>query len=313
MLRLLAALVVLATASGLAASGLAAQESTPLPPGVAVVSRAEWGGPPPALPMIPQVPHVLTVHHTATPQRPDRDPAETLQALYAFSVSDGPLGDGRPKRPWADVPYHFYIAPGGAILEARDVAFEGDTNTRYDLSGHVLIVLEGNFDVEQPTEAQLSSLFSLSEALAAQWGFGPEAVGGHADRAPGQTACPGDALEARLGDVRAAVRRGAFQSLSGAWTLDLRPIPDADVVTYPFDVAVDADGALTGSFYGAEILDGRVNAEWNALHLAFTTSDRAADGGILRHEARVVGGRLEGTTYAPHRDALWVWTATRDG
>ena len=285
-----------------------AQGSTPLPPGVAVVSRAEWGGPPPVLAMIPQVPHALTIHHTATLQRPERDPAETLRALYDFSVSSDTLDDGRPKRPWADTPYHFYIVPDGTVLEARDVAYEGDTNTRYDLSGHVLIVVEGNFEEEEPTGAQMASLLTLSEAVAAQWGIGPEAVGGHGDRAAGQTACPGEALEARLGDVRAAVRRGALQSLAGTWTVDLRPTPDAETYAQPFVVTVGADGALAGTFYGSEILDGHVNADWDALHFAFTTAD---GGGTYRHEGRVVGGHLEGTSYAPHREFLSVWTATR--
>lgn len=291
-----------------AASGVEAQDRTPLPPGVDVVGRDEWGGPPPVLPMIPQAPQALTVHHTATPQGPDRPAAETLLALYDFSISEDTLGDGRPKRAWADVPYHFYIVPDGTILEARDVAFEGDTNTRYDLSGHVLVVVEGNFEEEQPTEAQVASLLALSEALAEQWGFGPEAVGGHADRAPGQTVCPGDALEARLGDVKAAVRRGAPRSLAGSWAVDLRPTPDAEPYTKPFHVEVDEDGVLAGSFYGSQILDGHVNARWGHLHFAFTTAD---DSGTYRHEGRVVGGRLHGSTYAPHRDLLSLWTAER--
>lgn len=291
-----------------AASVSAQPARTPLPDGVEVVAREAWGGPPPTAPMIPQTPRALTVHHTATPQRPDRPPAETLRALYEFSISDDTLGDGRPKAPWADVPYHFYIAPDGTVLEARDVAYEGDTNTRYDLSGHVLVVVEGNFEEEAPTDAQLGSLLALSEALSAQWGFGPEAVGGHADRAPGQTVCPGDALEARLGEVRAAVRRGALRSLAGTWTVDLRPTPEAEPYARPFVADVGADGALTGSFYGSEILDGRVDAGWGALHFAFTTAD---DGGTYRHAGRVVGGRVEGTSYAPHRGLLSVWTATR--
>ena len=301
-------LAVLAVA--LAASGRAqtASERTPLPPGVEVVPREGWNGPPPAGPMIPQTPHLLTVHHSGTPQHPERTPAETVRALYDFSVSSDTLGDGRPKRPWPDVPYHFYISPDGTILEARDVAFEGDTNTRYDLSGHVLIVVEGNFEVETPTDAQMASLLALSEAVAAQWGFGPTSVGGHGDRAPGQTDCPGDALEARLGDVRDAVGRGALRSLAGAWSVDLRPTPGADAYAQPFVVEVGDDGALSGTFYGSEILDGRVNADWDALDFAFTTAD---GGGTYHHEGRVVGGHLEGTTYAPYRDLLAVWTASR--
>ena len=283
-------------------------ERTPLPPGVEVVARAAWGGAEPALPMVPHVPRALTVHHTGAPMDPRRPPAETLRALYAFSVSDDTLGDGRRKEPWADVPYHFYIAPDGAVLEARDVAFLGDTNTRYDLSGQIQVVVEGTFDEEEPTEAQVASLLALSAALARQWGFGPAAVGGHGDRAPGQTVCPGDALEARLPEVRAAVRAGALGSLDGAWAVDLRPTPDAEPHVRPFVAEVAGDGALSGTFYGSEILDGRVHADGDALRFAFTTADA---GGPYHTQGRVVGGALEGTTFAPHRGLVSVWSATR--
>lgn len=292
----------------LVALPVAAQDQTPLPEGVEIVTRAAWGGGEPIAPMIPQTPQALTIHHSGTPMAPDRPPAETLRALYEFSINDDTLADGRPKKPWADVPYHFYISPDGTILEARDVAYEGDTNTRYDLSDQALVVVEGNFEIEEPTEAQMASLLALSEALARQWGFGPTSVAGHRDRAPSQTVCPGDALEARFPEIREAVSRGALQSLTGTWTLDLRPTPDAEPSPQPFVVAVDDDGALTGTFNGSEIRDGRVNATWDGLRFSFTTTDGAwtyTTQGVVR------GGRLEGTTYAPHRNLLSVWTATR--
>ena len=286
----------------LAASAVAAQgpERTPLPPGVEVVARAEWGGADPAFALVPHVPRALTVHHTGAPMRPDRDPAATLRALYAFSVSADTLGNGSPKTPWADVPYHFYVAPDGAILEGRDVAFVGDTNTRYDLSGQVQVVVEGSFDREAPTAAQVASLLALSSALAERWGFGPAAVGGHGDRAPGQTVCPGGALSARLPEVRAAVRAGALRSLDGTWTVAADGGPPRPLV-----VAVGEGGALSGTFGGTPIRDGRAVADGDALRFAFTSG-----GGAAQTHGRVVGGALEGTTY----DAggrLTTWTATR--
>lgn len=283
-------------------------DRTPLPPGVDIVPREAWGGAAPVLPMILQTPRALTIHHSGALMNADRDPSETVRALYAFSISSDTLGDGRPKKPWADIPYHFYIAPDGSILEARDVAFLGDTNTRYDLSGQVQVVVEGNFDEEEPTGAQMASLLALSAALAEQWGFGPGTVAGHGDRAPEQTVCPGDALEARFPEVRDAVRASALRALEGTWSVKLRASPDAEPYLQPFVVRIGDDGALSGSFYGSEILDGRATADGDALRFALTTRDA---GGAYQTQGRVVGGRLEGTTYAPHRDLLSVWTAVR--
>ena len=176
-----------------------------LEPGTPFLSRADWGARPPTSDMVPQTPSRLTIHHTATPQQPDADPGQTLRNLQAFSQRADTLGDGRPKVAWADVPYHYYIVPNGTIVEARDPAFEGDSNTNYDLAGHVQVVLEGNFMEETPTPAQMRSLLALSRAIGERYRIGPEDVGGHGDRAGAQTLCPGDALEARLDEVRAVM------------------------------------------------------------------------------------------------------------
>ena len=299
------ALVVLAALVLTARPGTA-QERTPLPD-APIVTREAWGGAPPVAPMVPQVPRALTVHHTGAPMNLARDPAEAVRGLYAFSTRRDTLGDGRVKEPWADVPYHFYIAPDGTILEARDVAFQGDTNTRYDLSGQVLVVVEGNFEEEDPTEAQVAALLALSEALARRWGFGPTTVAGHRDRAPGQTVCPGDALEARFTDVRRAVAQGARQSLGGAWTADLRAAPEAPADPQALVLAVDASGRVSGTMGGVEITGGRVDAAWDAVRFVFGVP---VSGGTASVQGAVRGGRIDATTAHPD-GTLSVWTATR--
>lgn len=182
------------------------QTALELPASVPYLSRADWNANTPTFAMTPQTPTFLTIHHTATLQNPKADPAQTLRNLQAFSQRADTLGNGKPKVAWADVPYHYYIAPDGTVLEARDPAYEGDSNTAYDLTGHVQVVLEGNFMEETPTNAQMQSLLAVSEAIGRRYGIGPENVAGHGDRA-GQdvTLCPGDALEARLDEVRAVM------------------------------------------------------------------------------------------------------------
>ena len=176
-----------------------------LPADLPVLTRAEWGAAEPTGPMVPQTPTLITVHHTGTPAHPERSSADKVRALQAFSQRADTLGDGRPKVAWADLPYHYYIGTDGVVVEGRDVRFEGDTNTAYDLTGHVQVVVEGNFEETEPTPAQLTSLTRLVVAVADAWDIPADGVAGHGDRAEGQTVCPGAALKPHLPAIRAAV------------------------------------------------------------------------------------------------------------
>ena len=103
-----------------------------------------------------------------------------------------PLSDGRIKEPWADIPYHFYIAANGAIGEGRPLQYVGDSNTPYDPTGHALIVLEGNFNEENVSTEQKQSLKKLVIALARKYKISAPNLSGHKDHAT--TACPGNNL-----------------------------------------------------------------------------------------------------------------------
>lgn len=137
-------------------------------------------------------PSRITIHHTASAQRPSRSIGAKLRSLQAFSQSSATLADGRTKKAWADIPYHFYIDANGEIAEGRNIDFVGDTNTAYDPTGHIAIVLEGNFETETPSGFQIASLQNLVQYLALTTGVGSHKVGVHADFA--STACPGSNL-----------------------------------------------------------------------------------------------------------------------
>ncbi|MEM6326505.1 MAG: peptidoglycan recognition family protein [Bacteroidota bacterium] len=220
LLRRTAALaLVLLLLAGCTRSGVSAQghsfapEARAVPsnalPGIDLLTREAWGAHVPASAMRPHVPSALTIHHTATPKMPERDPGQALRALQRFSVSSDTLDDGRPKLPWPDVPYHYYIAPDGTIVEGRDVRFEGDTNTGYDLHGQVQVVVEGNFMVEQPTHEQIASLVQLAGALSTRWDIPPSRLLGHRHHEGRvETSCPGDALMIHFYKLKAAMTGG---------------------------------------------------------------------------------------------------------
>lgn len=178
-----------------------------VPDGIDYVSRAEWGARDPVLPMRRHRIHRLTIHHTAVRQAPARSTAEKLRGLQQFSQREDTLGDGRRKRAWADVPYHLYVASDGSVAEGREWRFVGDSNTPYDPTGHLQLVVEGNFEEEPLTEAQRRTLERLVPALVRRFRIDPGTIAGHGDHA--ETLCPGKALEAELPRLRELAAAGA--------------------------------------------------------------------------------------------------------
>jgi hypothetical protein len=183
---------------------VAPSASTNAPTDLKILARAEWGANPPVTEMKRHTPTRITIHHTATLQKPERALKDKMQALQRFSQSAGTLGNGKPKLAWPDVPYHYYIAANGEVAEGREVRFVGDTNTKYDPTGHALVVLEGNFEEESVTASQWASLTNTVRWLAQRFDVPPDRIGGHRDFA--QTLCPGKDLQQRLPELRNAVR-----------------------------------------------------------------------------------------------------------
>lgn len=175
--------------------------STKVPP-PEILSRATWQAQPPIVEMKTHVPSRITIHHTAVKQNPQRTLAQKLTALQKFSQNPGTLGSGKAKPAWPDVPYHYYIDCHGNVGEGRAVGFVGDTNTKYDPTGHALVVLEGDFEQEEPTAAQLAALRKMIAWLADRYQVPPERIGGHQDFAG--TLCPGKNLQALLPELRTA-------------------------------------------------------------------------------------------------------------
>ncbi|WP_424492755.1 exo-beta-N-acetylmuramidase NamZ domain-containing protein [Salinimicrobium sp. GXAS 041] len=192
--------------------------------GLDIITRKEWNAQPPKKEVIRHIPKYITIHHTGTNQNLTRTTAEKLKALQNFSYTEGVLGDGvTPKKPWPDVPYHFYIAADGTVAEGRELKYEGDSNTGYDLTGHALVVVEGNFEKEEISELQYENLKKIVLALAEKYKIAPENISGHKDQA--ETTCPGEDLYKLIPQLRkqidetniSRVKIGAEQLTSKAY------------------------------------------------------------------------------------------------
>ncbi len=148
-----------------------------------MVTREQWGSAPQALPdSRKHVPKYITIHHAGVKWKDGTDPAKFIKSMQKW---------GQREKNWPDLAYHFMIAPDGRIFEARSVEYEPESNTKYDLQGHIGIELMGNFEVERMSEAQLQSLVKLTAWVSEELKIDPANIGGHRDRAPKQTSCPG--------------------------------------------------------------------------------------------------------------------------
>jgi hypothetical protein len=196
--RLLCALALCVLAAGVRPS-FGAQVSEP-----PIVSREAWGARPPDTElMTEQKPAEIVIHHTGERAQPRVSLEVKLRGFQGFAMSPGKVG-ALSKPAWGDVPYHYYIDVAGRIGEGRDPGFQGDAVTNIDNEDRIHIVLEGDFEREQPGKAELESLTKLVTWLAAKYAIAPEAISGHADH--DQTNCPGRNLKPFLEELRKAVR-----------------------------------------------------------------------------------------------------------
>jgi hypothetical protein len=155
-------------------------------PLVEVESRQSWEAQParPHL-MEPHTPDRMTIHHAGT-QSGSTGPSQ-FRGWQTWHMS----GQG-----WGNIAYHLIIGVDGTVYAGRDIAYEGDSGTPYDTNGHLLFVVEGNFDHEKPTNAQVESLTRVLAWAGVEYGIPTSTIAGHRDHAA--TTCPGTHLHSLI-------------------------------------------------------------------------------------------------------------------
>lgn len=123
----------------------------------------------------------IVIHHTASTAK------ETVEQIHNFHINNNG---------WAGIGYHFYIRKDGIVYKGRDEKYAGAHCENYN-SVSLGICLEGNFEIEQPTNEQIKSLSELLQHLKKK--YGNVQVVGHRDL--NATACPGKNLYSKLGSV----------------------------------------------------------------------------------------------------------------
>jgi len=131
----------------------------------------------------------ITIHHGGVFFSDTANVVKHLQKLQDWS---------RKEKKWIDIPYHFMIDLGANIYETRPVNYPGDTNTDYDVRGHALICVMGNYEEQILSKEQLKAVIDLSAFLAENFKVSVKDIKGHKDYT--ETLCPGKDLYKYLAD-----------------------------------------------------------------------------------------------------------------
>lgn len=153
------------------------------PTDLKVSTRTNWGW----LPLEKVLPqhsiNKITIHHGGEDFAENKEMIPYLRNLQSWS---------RSEKKWIDIPYHYMIDLKGNIFEARPINYPGDTNTDYDVTGHALICVVGNYEVQKLSDASLKSLVKLTAFLKQKYQVEDKNIKTHKDYT--ETLCPGKDL-----------------------------------------------------------------------------------------------------------------------
>jgi uncharacterized protein YbbC (DUF1343 family) len=145
-----------------------------------IITRDQWGWQPADITLPQHQITKITLHHGGEFFAEDKDVVQYLKNLQSWSRAD---------KGWMDIPYHFMIDLEGNIYEARSLNYPGDTNTDYDVRGHALICVMGNYEVQKLKKEQLKSVVDLIVFIAGQHNVSLAEIKAHKDYT--STLCPG--------------------------------------------------------------------------------------------------------------------------
>ncbi len=156
---------------------------------VHIISRDVWGSQPVTDGATRHILKYITIHHGGVYVSENEDPYTYLRNLQAWS---------RTEKKWTDIPYHYLIDLNGLVYEGRPVEYPGDTNTDYDPTGHLLISVIGNYEVQEFTGEQYNALVKMLAYFCERFKIKPSLIKGHRDYT--ETACPGKNIYIHLED-----------------------------------------------------------------------------------------------------------------
>jgi N-acetyl-anhydromuramyl-L-alanine amidase AmpD len=142
----------------------------------------------------------ITIHHegwTAINFDDAASAAERLDLIRKSHIQR--LGAG-------DIGYHFVIDRAGRLWQGRECFYQG-AHVRSNNEGNIGVMVLGNFDIQTPTDMQISTLSDTLVKLIKQYRVRSNRVYTHREINP--TDCPGANLQPRTIALRAEASRAA--------------------------------------------------------------------------------------------------------
>jgi N-acetyl-anhydromuramyl-L-alanine amidase AmpD len=138
----------------------------------------------------------ITVHHEGWTPVYFTDKASTAKRLEQIRRS-------HVERGWADIGYHYVIDRAGRVWEGRNISYQG-AHVRDQNEHNLGIMVLGNFDLQRPSDAQLTALAQTLRTLTRYYNIPISRVYTHQEL--NSTTCPGRNLQPRM----VAIRRAGF-------------------------------------------------------------------------------------------------------
>lgn len=152
------------------------------PSTVTIQPRSSWQATAPR-PYKQHKPVRITVHHEGGKILTAADDARTrLKNIQTWCMG--------PERKWADIPYHYLIAPDATVYEGRNPMTVGETNTEYDPSGHLLISFLGNYEEQEMNVKLVNVVTRLIAQFCTAYNISPDSISTHRNYST-VTTCPG--------------------------------------------------------------------------------------------------------------------------
>lgn len=243
-----------------------------------IISRAEWGAQyGDGVGSAPLPASELWLHHSVT-VAPDL--VQPFDDDYAAIRTIERIGAERFGSSYG-FPYTFGVTPIGLVFAGHNLRKNG-AHTKGRNSVARAIVLVGNYELDEPTEAQIQAVAQLvRHGHESGWWSTPTLSGGHRDAPLASTACPGELAYARIGDIN---------------HLAQNPIPEDDMFNDDDRQRLLHIGYALGTFTDdpEQVRDARLEGKVTGLHQELVranlvTNTGEGNGGYPDDDPMVIG------------------------